>query len=143
MPLGIGIVSPMLRTCFTTSCRLLEHIWENGGRERSPFPGERVAPASPGKRHLSSSEAILPFPCPPTQPLLLQQQRGWQAMAFILFFAALRKKRISEGFEHSSLNSSLELRDFPGDYLERLPLAGGRGWQVLGRRRGREKAGVL
>lgn len=53
-------------------------------------------------------------------------------MAFILFFAALRKKRISEGFEHSSLNSSLELRGFTGDYIEQLPVAGGRGWQVPG-----------
>lgn len=30
----------------------------------------------------------------------------------IHFFAALRKKRILKGFEHSSLNSSLELRGF-------------------------------
>lgn len=66
-------------------------------------------------------------------------------MAFILFFAALRKKRISEGFEHRSLNSSLELRGFMGDYFERLPLVGGRGWQVLGgtrgQRHGRSKVG--
>lgn len=59
-------------------------------------------------------------------------------MAFILFFAALRKKRISEGFEHRSLNSSLELRGFTGDYFERLPLVGGRGWQVLGGDKGTE-----
>lgn len=65
------------------------------------------------------------------------------AMAFILYFAALRKKRISGGFEHSSLNSSLELRGFTGDYFEWLPVVGGRGWQVLGRQGGRERAGAL
>lgn len=59
------------------------------------------------------------------QPLLLQQRVG--AMAFILFFTALRVKRISEGFEHSSLNSSLKLRGFMGDYFKQLHMAGGRG----------------
>lgn len=54
------------------------------------------------------------------------------AVAFILYFAGLRKKRISEGFEHRSLNSFLELRDFIKDYFKQ-PVVVGRGWQVLGR----------
>lgn len=60
-------------------------------------------------------------------------------MAFILFFTALREKRILEGFEYSSLNSSLELRGFTGDYFERLPVVGGRGQRVLGGGKGAEK----
>lgn len=85
-----------------------------------------------GKQHLSSSgNSAFPIAS------LLLQRVG--AVAFILFFAALRKKRISEGFEHSSLNSSLELRGFTEDYFKRLPVVGGRCWEVLGGQGGRKK----
>lgn len=91
-------------------------------RQKEEFPFYRISRGS-------SSRKTLPFSCP-CHPLL-QQRMG--AVAFILYFAGLRKKRISEGFEHRSLNSSLELRGFIKDYFKQLPIVGGRGWQVLGR----------
>lgn len=48
VPRGIAVMLRMLHTCFTTSCQLLENIWENGSRKSSPLLGERIALASPG-----------------------------------------------------------------------------------------------
>lgn len=64
-------------------------------------------------------------------------------MAFILYFAGLRKKRISEGFEHRFLNSSLELRGFIKDYFKQLPMVAERlaaAREVRGQSKGRRSA---